>query len=141
MFLRSLYSSSPRNVFYIAHVAHLDNQYIYKYGISAKFEQRMKAHRKTFHQFDLQYLKECNYKEHLEDQFEKELKNNRLHMSHIFNGKTQRELFRLSSKGELSDVIQIAEDICFDISLYERSRKPLTVVLDQTNLKESILKL
>jgi prophage antirepressor-like protein len=85
----SLYDK--KNVIYIGFIPKLG---CYKFGISSDIKQRNEAHQKTFKNFKICYIRECNNNNYVENLFKSDLRNLDLLYSHD----TYSELFIISEQ-------------------------------------------
>jgi prophage antirepressor-like protein len=86
-------------VVYIAYVGKYKGEYIFKYGLSRDmFRREYKEHRKIFDLFQVVFIGETDNCEEIETLFEKELKIRYLHRELTIGGKSQTELFTITTK-------------------------------------------
>lgn len=115
-----LYRYDNKNVIYLAYVGIIDNEPIYKYGISSKLYQReFTAHRKHFDIFDMQLVKITDNKDIIEDLFEKEIKIRKIHRSLLINSKKQTELFTTTSEFDIEYIKRLMDRLVKDNPSYE----------------------
>lgn len=113
--------SNP-NVFYISYVGkHMSTEvgHLFKYGISSNMPKRIEAHKRTFDKFELGYMRSTTMKEHVERDFESEVKTRGLHRIIPFNGKRQTELVLLDSRQELQVLVELADHIIDNYDLMD----------------------
>jgi hypothetical protein len=107
---RAVANRANPNMFYISYVGNRPdiNGHIYKYGITSNIDQRIAAHKRTFKVFEVSYARSTHMKEHVERDFEKEVKAMGLHLCLPYNGKKQVELFRLDKREEETKLFDLA---------------------------------
>lgn len=122
--VRCFHASSTRydnkNVLYIAYVGTYDSKETFKYGKSSNLLQRIQAHQKAFHTFDLKHVYKTDFNDYVEDTFEKELKLRNIYTQCIIKDKKQTELFQLSDTYSLADVDKLMRKIIKEYDLTER---------------------
>jgi hypothetical protein len=98
------------NKFYISNIGiHKDLGYLYKYGITSNLKTRMQTHRRIFDEFNLKYLAHTNYKELVENEFERAMIRHAYHHPIVHNGKRYQEIFRLENAEDLYYVMDVAD--------------------------------
>jgi len=114
-----LYKFNNKNVIYVARVGIINNEEIYKYGISGKvFEREFNVHRKNFDNFEMKLIKITDNKEVVEDIFEKELLIRNLHRKIKINNKKQTELFTLNNNYTFNYINKLLNRIIEDNPTY-----------------------
>jgi prophage antirepressor-like protein len=84
---------------YIAYIGKHKNLHLFKYGLTRDiFSRDFKQHRKSFDQFTIIFIQQCDNCEKVESLFENELIVRNLHRNMTINGKAQTELFTISTK-------------------------------------------
>ena len=104
-----------KNVLYIGmtdDVIEIDNLFANKYGLSGKVIDRdFKKHKKTFTNFNMIYIRECDNKDVVEKLFEDELKAKKLWRSSKINNSTQTELFITNDTYDMDYIIKLMDTL------------------------------
>lgn len=115
-----LYKYNNKNVMYIAYVGEINNEHIYKYGISGKvYEREYNSHRQNFDLFEMKIIKITDNKDVIEDIFEKEMLIRNIHRSIIINSKKQTELFTVNELYTFSYISKLFNRIIIDNPSFE----------------------
>lgn len=115
-----LYKYNNKNVIYIAYVGEINDEHIYKYGISGKvFEREFNSHRKHFNLFEMKTVKITDNKDIIEDIFEKEMLIRNIHRSIVINSKKQTELFTVNKSYSFNYIIKLLNRIINDNPSFE----------------------
>ena len=89
-----------------------DNTQAYKYGSSGKVIDRdFKKHKKTFTNFNMMYIRECDNNDIVEKLFEDELKAKKLWRSSKVGNSTQTELFITNDKYDVDYIINLIDTL------------------------------
>ncbi len=127
---KNISSYDGKNVFYMAYIGTINNENIYKYGISRQiFVREYTQHRNTFKIFNLIYLEETDNNAKIELLFEQNMKILDLHRNLIINNKKYSELFTTSDYHSIDKIIKDVTKLI--------SENPLSALKDaQNKIKE-----
>ncbi len=101
-----------KNVVYIGYIGMFYNEHIFKFGKTRDIYNRdIKKHRKNFNFFDIIHIKECTNHEIIEEKFKKELIAKNIYRRIKINGKKKTELFTITNKISIENVIQLLENV------------------------------
>jgi hypothetical protein len=114
------------NVIYIAYIGRINDKHTFKFGISSRvFERDLLEHRKSFDQFKLIYVKECNNNKKVELLLKKCLKLRNIYINIKINNKHQTELFVINSNHGIIEIKNILDKIIVD--------NPSKIEIEQNN--------
>lgn len=144
---KMLSSYDKKAVIYVGYIGVHANEHIFKYGLSRDmFRREYNEHRKTFEEFKIIYIEECDNCESVEKLFKKELKIKNLHRELTINNKNQKELFTVTTKYTHETIISQLETLITENKLpalkeKEIENKNLNNVLNTYKQSEELRKL
>lgn len=136
-----------KNCLYMAYVGIYNGVHIFKFGLTRRmFERDYLEHRKSFDKFMVIFIGECDNDKYVESMFKKELSVRGLDRSLVINGKTQTELFTITTKFDDEFFVTMMTDLIKDNPLpaVKEAENKITVLentLDVYKSAEDIQKL
>lgn len=100
----------------------------YKFGISSDIRTRNIAHIKTFNDFKIIYIKECNHNNYAEILFKSDLRDRNL----LTTYKDNTEIFITSDEYNITDITSMLDNI---IRTYEYNSQIIQLQLKQIELQ------
>jgi hypothetical protein len=134
----SLYDK--KNVIYIGFIPKLA---CYKFGISSDIKQRNEAHNKTFTDFRICYVRECNNNNYIENLFKSDLKN----LGLLYPHETYSELFITSKLYNESYIYNLLDNIIHvqydtkDTKQLDLRKIDLLIKIEETKQLDLLLKI
>lgn len=102
-------------VIYIAYIGKHNGEHLFKYGLTRDiFSRDYKQHRKSFTEFKIVFIGECDNCTEVEKLFEHELKVRYLHRSMTIKDKSQTELFTITTKITHMFLIELVQQLIID---------------------------
>jgi len=132
-----------KNMLYMGFVGTYNDELIFKYGISERVIQRtLVEHNKTFGTFELMHLIESDNNSTIENMFTKELQYRHLYRKIKIGEHHQTELFTITNKYSIEDVIEIMNNLVnnFMLPSLEKSNQLIVYYKDQTQEQQNQIK-
>ena len=95
------------NVIYIAYIGQMNNEHVFKYGITKNILQRVQQHKAAFPIFELCFIQICDNNKIIETKFQKELEWKHIHRKINIKEQMQTELFTINEKNTYEDTINL----------------------------------